>query len=238
MQITFLGTSTGVPMAGRRCSCTMVEVDGRYYIIDLGMLVIEEFRTRGLPVENIRGVFLTHMHSDHMGGLYPFIDMLGWYFKEADPVICLPDMEIVKLFDIWYAATGTSRRPLQYRQTQPGVIFDDGTVKVTAFPTQHCPNAYSLLVEGAGKRVFFTGDMKHPAIDFPAAVKQQEIDLAICEAAHFAATDYAPVLAESKIRRVCVNHYSAWNMANIQTLSQDSPQLNVTVVTDGMEIRI
>ena len=51
MQITFLGASHGVPEANRRCSCTLIETNGRYYFIDMGVNAIDALRTRGIEVE-------------------------------------------------------------------------------------------------------------------------------------------------------------------------------------------
>ena len=41
MNITFLGTSHGVPSAERYCSCTMIEVGGATYFIDCGAPLTE-----------------------------------------------------------------------------------------------------------------------------------------------------------------------------------------------------
>ena len=69
MQITFLGASHGVPEANRRCSCTLIETNGRYYFIDMGVNAIDALRTRGIEVEDVKGIFITHMHGDHTNGL-------------------------------------------------------------------------------------------------------------------------------------------------------------------------
>lgn len=93
MQITFLGASHGVPEANRRCSCTLIETNGRYYFIDMGVNAIDALRTRGIDVEDVKGIFITHMHGDHTNGLVSFVDLISWYFKTADPEICLPNLE-------------------------------------------------------------------------------------------------------------------------------------------------
>lgn len=42
-------------------------------------------RTRGIEVEDIKGIFITHMHGDHTNGLISFVDLISWYFKTAGP---------------------------------------------------------------------------------------------------------------------------------------------------------
>ena len=65
MQITFLGASHGVPEANRRCSCTLIETNGRYYFIDMGVNAIDALRTRGIEVEDIKGIFITHIRRPY-----------------------------------------------------------------------------------------------------------------------------------------------------------------------------
>ena len=93
MRIIFLGTSHGVPEPNRRCSCTMIETKGRYYFVDMGFCAIDDLVTRGIPVEAVKAIFVTHHHGDHTDGLLPFIDLITWYYKKADPLVYLSKIE-------------------------------------------------------------------------------------------------------------------------------------------------
>ena len=160
MQITFLGASHGVPEANRRCSCTLIETNGRYYFIDMGVNAIDALRTRGIEVEDVKGIFITHMHGDHTNGLISFVDLISWYFQTADPEICLPNLEGVEAIRAWLKANHCEMRDLRFKKITDGTIFDDGYLKVTAIPTQHCPDSHAFFVEAEGKAVLFTGDLK------------------------------------------------------------------------------
>ena len=155
MQITFLGASHGVPEANRRCSCTLIETNGRYYFIDMGVNAIDALRTRGIEVEDVKGIFITHMHGDHTNGLISFVDLISWYFKTADPEICLPNLEGVEAIRAWLKANHCEMRDLRFKKVTDGTIFDDGYLKVTAIPTQHCPDSHAFFVEAEGKAVLF-----------------------------------------------------------------------------------
>ena len=176
MQITFLGASHGVPEANRRCSCTLIETNGRYYFIDMGVNAIDALRTRGIEVEDVKGIFITHMHGDHTNGLISFVDLISWYFKTADPEICLPNLEGVEAIRAWLKANHCEMRDLRFKKVTDGTIFDDGYLKVTAIPTQHCPDSHAFFVEAEGKAVLFTGDLKHPNVDFPKIAKEKPGD--------------------------------------------------------------
>ncbi len=67
MKITFIGALHEVTG-----SCTLLELNGRYYMIDCGMEQgIDVFENEPLPVSpsEIEAVFLTHAHIDHSGML-------------------------------------------------------------------------------------------------------------------------------------------------------------------------
>ena len=90
MRIVFLGSSHGVPEPNRRCSSMLLEIGERYYVMDMGCSVIEDLVTRNIRVEDIKSIFVTHMHGDHTDGLVHFVDLCSWYYKNADPEIYLP----------------------------------------------------------------------------------------------------------------------------------------------------
>ena len=207
MQITFLGASHGVPEANRRCSCTLIETNGRYYFIDMGVNAIDALRTRGIEVEDVKGIFITHMHGDHTNGLISFVDLISWYFKTADPEICLPNLEGVEAIRAWLKANHCEMRDLRFKKVTDGTIFDDG-------------------------------DLKHPNVDFPKIAKEKPTEFIICEAAHFPATDYAPVLAACPTKQVLVNHYAPWNIPNVMQLAETLAPLPVKFVNDGMQITL
>ncbi len=236
MRIKFIGASHGVPEPNRKCSCTMIEVKGRYYFIDMGTPAIDHLVTAGIPVDAVKGIFITHMNGDHTNGLIPFVDLISWYFKTPDPTIFLPDISSVKIIEDWLKVNQTSPRELHYEEVQPGVIYDDGFLKVTAIQTLHAKRSFAYFLEAEGKSVLFTGDLKHPDQDFPAIVKEKETDLIVCGSAHFNATDYLPHLRECKTKLIYVNHYQSMKIPAILQLAEDMGDIPVKLAYDGSEI--
>ena len=237
MKLTFLGTSHGIPEPNRKCSCTMLTVGERIYFVDMGVMAINELINRHIPVESVRGIFITHMHGDHTNGLIHFADLISWYYTGADPEIYLPLSEGARIISDWIALSCHTVRELNYKQTAEGVVFDDGCIRVSAVCTQHTASSFSYRIEAEGKSVVFTGDMHHPSVDFPSTLAK-DADLAVCEGAHFSAAEYETVLRECNPRRVLVNHYAPWNVPNIMALAKALPDLRVTMAHDGMEITL
>lgn len=237
MKITFLGASHGVPEPNRRCSSAMIEIGDRVYFVDMGVMAICDLVNKSIPVEQVKGIFITHMHGDHTNGLIHFADLLSWYYKGANPEIYLPILEGKEIITQWIALSCHATRDLQYKQVNKGLLYDDGVLRVTAARTQHTADSYAYRLEADGKSVLFSGDMCRPAVDFPAELAKNA-DLAICEGAHFPATEYKPFLEEASPRRVIVNHYAPWNVPHIMQLAKELPAMNVTMAHDGMEITV
>ena len=91
MKIQFIGAAQEVTG-----SCTLLEVSGRYYLVDCGMEQgIDVFQNVALPVpaREIQAVFLTHAHIDHSG-------MLPRLYKEGFRGIIFATEATAKLCDI------------------------------------------------------------------------------------------------------------------------------------------
>ena len=109
-------------------------------------------------------------------------------------------------------------------------------LKVRAIPTQHCPNSFAYLVEADGKKVLFTGDLRHPTVDFPQVVYEEEIDLVIVESAHFSPEHTEKALENAKVKRVLHNHvYSAWN-EDLGRMAKHQHHYQYGLSYDGMEV--
>ena len=241
MRIVFFGASHGVPEPNRRCSCAMIEIGEVRYFIDMGTQANEQIITRGIPMDSVKTVFVTHMHGDHTDGLISFIDLCNWKFTETHPVFYLPaDTDRVKAaIAEWLACNGSKMRDFEFHRVQEGELYDDGTLKVTAYRTLHIAESYCYLIEAEGKRVFFSGDMCHkgPQNDFPTAIFDKPVDLAICEAAHFHATEYLPIFnGQTNLRKLCFNHYSDRHLASVLEMKELLPDIPVMRAFDGLEI--
>ena len=237
MRLSFIGTSHGVPEPFRRCSCTLIETQGRYYFIDMGTQAIEDLIRRGINVNDVKGIFITHPHSDHCDGLVSYVGLINWYFTKADPTIVIPQPGIAEGIRAWQKGLGGGLRDtIRFEVTKPGVTYDDGVLKVTAYPTQHCPNSFAYLVEADGKKVLFTGDLRHPTIDFPQVVNEEELDLVIVESAHFSSDHTEKALENAKVKRVLHNHISpAWD-EDLARMAKRQHHYQYGKAYDGMEV--
>ncbi len=242
MKIIFYGTSHGVPEPHRRCSSYILEIRGSRYLIDMGTNVIEELRRRGIPIETVRLAICTHPHGDHTDGIIQFADLVNWYFKKADPEILLPDERLPAALKTWLTLNDNGKPPredLRIGAFGAGVAYEDENLRLTAIPTQHCVNSYAFLIEAEGKRLLFTGDLRHPTADFPQVAFETELDLLVCELAHFSPDDCIPVFDKTKAKRILHSHIheNRWAAALFGQINKPHPY-EYGAAFDGLELEL
>lgn len=244
MRITFFGSSSGSPGPNMKCSCTLLEIGEKKYIIDIGTILIEQLANRNINIAEINALFVTHMHRDHTDGLPSYyLRLHSPYGKNADPEIFIPQMPmepVIQALDAWRICNGHIKeaRPIKFRQVQEGLIFDDGVLKVTAYPTKHSEitHTFSYLLEAEGKRIFFSGDFnRQPDEEFHYEILEEPLDLAVCELGHFKAEKYGIIFAKNPPKKLIINHISKKNMASAYDFRLTS-EFPTDLAHDGMVI--
>ena len=214
MKITFLGTSHGVPAADRYCSCTMVETDGALYFIDAGAPLIDLLLRRGADLNRVRAIFTTHLHSDHTDGILPLASLFSWYYKTTDIDIYLTEQSGIEAFkSVLKTCIGSlDEERVRFRLMDKDTVYGDDLIRLTPMPTRHLAAenrpAYSCLLEAEGKKVLFSGDLSGGLAegDFPACALENDVDLMICEMAHFSPEDARPYLERCRAKEMLFNH--------------------------------
>ena len=242
MKLLFIGTSHGVPESNRRCSSCVLEACGGYYLIDMGTQVIEDLRKRGIAIEDVRLAICSHPHGDHTDGLVSFVDLVNWYFKSADPLILLPDSRMIPPLRTWISVTTNGeplRSDLRIDSFREGIAYEDENLLVTAISTQHCRNSYALLFEAEGKKMLYTGDLCSPSVDFPKIAFETEMDLLVCETAHFSPDDCIPVFDKTKAKRILHTHINDKRWAEaLSRQSKAQHPYEYGAAFDGMEVSV
>jgi ribonuclease Z len=241
VRVTIVGSGHGVPEAHKQCTAILVEVGGRHYFIDAGCDINMALADRRIHPDTVKALFITHPHTDHIDGLYPFLGLLAWHYTTANPAVYVPNEACATLVHRYFEAFDYSLRPEQkLAVVEAGLLYDDGYLKVTAIPTKHCPHSFAYLLEAEGKRVLCSGDLAAPSVDFPPV---DDLDAAILEGAHFHLTEYVPILKARNIRSVYINHYGNYisrinNQGHFQTLRDEISPIPAYLTTDGMEFTL
>jgi len=84
LELVLLGTRAGPPVDLHQVgAATALVVDGQTYVVDCGRASVTQFVKAGLRLDSIRGIFLTHLHADHIADYYNFF-MLGGHIKNQN----------------------------------------------------------------------------------------------------------------------------------------------------------
>lgn len=238
MKLTFLGTSHGFPEVGRYCTSVLIEHGGVHFILDLGSPIDYLLTQKGLSIDSVKGVFVTHMHADHTSGLTSLAKDFAVYHKNAEADIFLPEAEAVEPYRLWLKAQHLELPDrMHIAITQPGVIFDKFGVKVTAVRTEHISPSvpsYSYIFEADGKRVLFTGDLAYDYHDYPEIAKQEYFDLVVSELVHLSIEKSRFILKGTKTKLMIFSHVGPYNIDLLEkhNIEFDFPHI---IACDGFE---
>lgn len=246
MNLTMLGTSHGVPSAQRYTSGYMLEVGENIYIFDAGAPVMDMLLRKGKDLTKVKALFNTHGHGDHIHGGISLITLFTWYFRDTRMEVCLPDKITADAISNYLKAIDNVTVPndrITFNIYKPGVIFDDGVVKVTAIETRHFHDeekkSNAFLIEAEGKSILYTGDMACDEVtdDFPAVAYEQFIDIIMTECVHFSPEKLRKVMDKVNTDIFAVIHCSETMYDLVDTLNEEYPY-EVILGEDDDEIEL
>ncbi len=173
-QLILLGTAGGPSTKKNRSQpANAVVVNGDIYIVDTGDGVARQLTLAGLSVADVRVIFITHNHADHMAD-YGTLLLRSWLTGRRDVIQAFgpPPLENITSsyldymrWDIDLKVRDEGRPPLDRLIDAndiktDGVIYEDENVKVTVFTVTHgaAKPAYGYRFDSADKSIVFSGD--------------------------------------------------------------------------------
>ena len=155
MQVTFLGTSSGVPTRARNVSAVALRLPQRseMWLFDCGEGTQHQFLRSDLRLSQLRRVFITHMHGDHVFGLPGLLASLGLSGScNAGVDLYGPDPLDAYLTGALNNSSTRIGYPLQVHRVrqaaeQGSVLFEDDDLTVRCTPLTHRVPAYAYRVE-------------------------------------------------------------------------------------------
>ncbi len=154
MQVTFLGTSSGVPTRGRNVSSVALRLPQRaeLWLFDCGEGTQHQFLRSPLRVSQLRRVFITHMHGDHVFGLPGLLASLGLAGTCDGIDLYGPDPLQPFLEGALRCSSTRIGYPLRFHTVREcaergSLLLDDGDIQVRCAPLTHRVPAYAYRIE-------------------------------------------------------------------------------------------
>ena len=143
-----LGTASAKPVPDRHQSAQVLSVHGRLFLIDCGEAVQRQLLRWRVPMMKIDSIFLSHIHGDHLFGLFPLLSTMGLQARTAPLNIYAPaNFGPVLKFYLSYFGEGLAFEirhvPLQMKE--PEVIYHTKSVEISAFPLDHKIDTFGFL---------------------------------------------------------------------------------------------
>jgi ribonuclease Z len=189
LRVILVGTSGPLPVAGRAKACVAIQAGADLYIVDVGPEATENLMLWRVPLAPAKALFLTHLHSDHIGEVGEF-NLQSWVAGRSQPLALVGPKGVEKVaagFNLAYATDhgfrkahhehGAFKFDLKAGELAPKVItmpkpsatglatavaWKAGPLTVTAIKVAHEPvePAFAYRFDYQGRSVVVSGDTR------------------------------------------------------------------------------
>lgn len=138
--VTILGNSSAKPTAKGHPSAQVVNINEQLFLVDAGEGAQRQMARFGISALKLRAVFISHLHGDHLFGLFPLLSTLGLYGRRTPLRIYAPRPfgEMLESFlrlsegDLPYTPEW-----VEVDTTKHQIIFENDSTEVWSLPLRH-----------------------------------------------------------------------------------------------------
>ena len=214
-----LGCSGGVPTQKRGVTCVIISTLDYDIMIDCGEGSYLRWMKAGYNWRHLEYILITHMHPDHIGGLFPFL-FYRKIFNISSPLTLIgpPNLKGYVLDSFNHAGIMLNQDIIFFSNTKKNKISLKGKVKVETMEMKHKIPCWGYAIQSGNKKLVFVTDTLRNTNTIELA---QEADVLIHEATfqhaqrdkakkHFHTTEIqAMKIADSaKVKRLILTHFS------------------------------
>lgn len=145
LTLTILGTASAKPMSDRNPSAHMLNANGRLFLVDCAEGTQQQMRRAHLSFVRVEAIFVTHIHGDHLFGLFGLLNSMAMYGRTGALDIYGPAAlgGIIKFYQNWFGVEdqfAIAFHPVSAKA--PEVIHESKCIRVSAFPLDHKIECY------------------------------------------------------------------------------------------------
>lgn len=173
---TLLGTGCPPAVMNRFGPSILVEAGAQKFLFDAGRGALQRLTELGIRWQDVEGVFLTHLHSDHVVG-FADLWLTGWLIVPGRNVplqvwgplgtaSMMSHLSQAYEYDIRIRTQNDGASPqgavILAKEIGDGVVYEKAGVKITAFEVDHAPvkPAFGYRVDYQGRSIVLSGDTR------------------------------------------------------------------------------
>jgi len=138
--LTILGSSSALPTSQRYTTAQVLNILERFFLIDCGEGTQIQLRKYKIRFGKINHIFISHLHGDHIFGLFGLISSFILYGRKNDlHIYCDKELENI-LFNHLKYFDGDIGFKIIYHYLKSGtseLIYNDDLVEVITIPLNH-----------------------------------------------------------------------------------------------------
>lgn len=264
--LTTLGTASARPTTGRYPSAHSLTVGGRLFLIDCGegaQMLLAKYR---LPFSRIDNIFISHLHGDHVFGLYGLLSTMDMVGRASALHIYAPG-DIESMVDTFYREFGKVRYEIvihKVKCSEPLLLESFKNLEVYAFPLRHRVETYGYLFKEKERvikpnienyipfkpRVFayctdtapfsqLAGWIKGADLIYHEATYASDLKALSRTTAHSTSEDAARVAVEAGAQKLVLGHFSS-RYKNLDLLLQEAKNIfpETYLAEEGMKFDV
>ena len=147
--LNVLGTASALPTTERYPSAQVLDVRGRLFMIDCGEGAQIQMRKAGISFLKVEHICLSHIHGDHIFGIFGLLSTMGLLGRSSQLNIYAPE-DFGPVLDFFKEKFGEG---LLYEinfvpltMTSPDVVYENRTVELLAFPLNHRIPTFGFII--------------------------------------------------------------------------------------------
>jgi ribonuclease Z len=176
-ELTFLGTSAAAPSIHRGLSAQILSYRDQRFLIDCGEGTQRQILRSGLGFRRLNRILITHGHLDHILGLAGLLSTFSRWEAIEKLEIWAGEYAMERIHDLLFGVVLRGAKPLfelDLRIIEPGLLIEEGDLRVTAFPVTHRgPGCFGFLFEEREKRPFLAD--RADELGIPAGPVRKEL---------------------------------------------------------------
>lgn len=144
-----MGTASALPTTERYPSAQVLDVRGRLFMMDCGEGAQIQLRKVGVSFLRIEHICLSHIHGDHIFGLFGLLSTMSLLGRSAPLRIYAPKTfrTILDFFMIQFGeGVQFEIDYVELDMKEPQVVYENRTVELLAFPLNHRVETFGYII--------------------------------------------------------------------------------------------